>query len=614
MRCPHCAEYLDDDLAVCTYCGETVSVARRPRHTRRAARHQREDDLLEAQTVAAGQGGIAPIPVRRSPREEQQDLRNAYRNEIATQFGESTEPIKVRKPKRKDTVTTLSGKRISLAKRTTNWAIIAGLVLVFLVAVGITAYMLLTRTDMGLIQLAAWGYEVDVETQWKLGELRMREGYIGQALEIFQKAHEEQPEYVEGAMLLGTALERDGQIEEAQALYLELIEEFPEYPEAYSKMISFYRDAGDHQAAIALMEKGFDTTEMVEFSDMLSDYMPDTPFANPIGGRSTEDITVTLQAVDDIPIYYTLDGTDPLEVGEIYTEPLFMSQGTYELHAVAVQQNGIPSKVLEETYTIQYPKPAAPQANVASGTYEKSRKVTLRPGGDDNKAKKDVVAIHYTTDGTPATIDSPLFTDPIQLPLGTSELRAIAVDKRGETSFEMIVGYKVKGNVKKAFNENDKLGKFSLMQTTYEQFTKTHGEPSSYTAFTSDKGEQCHKAAYSFGHACFVELEGKQVLYEVEIVSDALSGPRKVKVGMEMIDAMALFRDLARSGNAEGERLLYDDGEDKLGILRLEEDGNLAAHYYYPRAANDYAELSLYFNAREVLERIVWLRYTGDTE
>ena len=97
-------------------------------------------------------------------------------------------------------------------------------------------------------------------------------------------------------------------------------------------------------------------------------------------------------------------------------------------------------------------------------------------------------------------------------------------------------------------------------------------------------------------------------------MDSSLTGPRQVKVGMEMVDAVAMLRDRAQSGNAEGERLLYNDGDDKLGVLRREEDGNLAAHYYYPRGTNAYAELSLYFNAQEILERIVWLRYTGDTQ
>lgn len=607
MRCPHCATFVrDDSAALCPHCGHSLSGAERTRR-RRAQRRQELSPEIPPREAA---------PARRTPapqrREEQTRQREAYRGEIAPAYAGQEGPIRVRRPpNHQEDEVLLSGKRISLQKRTTNWAVVMLLIFIFLVAVVITAIILLTQTDMGQIQMAAWGYEVDVKTKWKLGEMRKREGYITQALEIFEEAYEEDTKNVEGAMLLGATYEQDGQEERAIELYTQVLKDVPDYPEAYNRMIRIYRDEQDHQSAIEMMELALEKTGSPEFSTLIKEYMPDAPFADPIGGRFIEDTDVVLNSVGDVEIYYTLDGSDPLTDGTLYEEPIHLVDGQrYELRAVSVQQNGIPSYELNDTYTIAVPAPDAPKATVASGTYDKSRKVGLR-------AADNVVAIYYTTDDTPPTTDSQLYTEPIQLPVGNTTLRAIAIDDRGKPSYEMIVGYKIKGNVKKAFNAEDTVGKFSLMKTTYEQFVKAQGEPGSYQPIDSPKeGDLCFEAQYSFGVARFVQQAGddKQVLYEMEIRTGELTGPRKSTVGMEMVDAIALFRDRARTGNAEGERLLYDDGDDVLGVLTREAGGNFAAHYYYPRGKNDYAELSLYFSADDLLERIVWLRYEGIAE
>src|SRR5580658_1594836 len=67
----------------------------------------------------------------------------------------------------------------------------------------------------------------------------------------------------------------------------------------------------------------------------------------------------------------------------------------------------------------------APIFNPAGGSYTTALSVEIT----DSDA---VAAIYYTTDGTTPTANSPLYTYPIAVGLGTTKIQAYAVDVTGE--------------------------------------------------------------------------------------------------------------------------------------------------------------------------------------
>jgi tetratricopeptide (TPR) repeat protein len=479
-------------------------------------------------------------------------------------------------------------------------------VLLAFAAAGTMGYVVLTQSIEGQMQLAAWGYQTTPEAYWRLGESQLREFYVGLALETLQTAYAMQPDNVDGCLLLGTAYERNSQPEKAEALYKQLLTTAPLSPTAYTRLAGMYRDQERHQDALTIMEQGYEQTGSETFTTMIQEYAPSAPEPSQIGGRSNQQIHLTIKAAEGCTIHYTLDGADPLEFGQLYTGEMVFDEGSVRVRAIAVQQNGVPSKEMDETYTVIYPTPNAPKANVASGQYEKAPLVSLR-------ADEGTVAIYYTIDNTPPTIHSPLYTGPIRLPLGNCNLRAIAVDGRGKVSYEMNISYKVKGAVKKMFNKDDAFEGLDLMKTTYDQFVRAYGEPGKYEQVDAGAPQDTYRADYHFGYACFIQVEagGKAVLYELSTTSAQMAGPRKLQVGDSEEKVLSAFRDYGGPSNDKGERVLYNNNDNSLGTYTLESDGTFAAHYYYPRAKNEYAELSFYFQ-KGAVARIHWLRYMGE--
>lgn len=537
-------------------------------------------------------------------------------------------PVYVRKPPERPVRASMQ-RKVSLSRRGPRIGLMLISVLVVLLAAGGSSWYFLTQSQDGQMLMAVWGWSnAPIEAYWRLGESKMREWNVSEAIDAFKKAYDAEAERggvnIDGILALANAYESDGQTEEAVKLYTDLIETVAtNHPEAYLRMHRMYKDAGKHKEAVEMLEKGRDACADDRFVKLIREYSPDAPYATVIGGRFDKEVRVFLKATEGTVIKYTLDDRPPPKSDEVATEDdrepfkhgkvyegeeLFFGEGTVRVRAVAVQENGVPSKEMDETYTVVFPTPDSPKANVPSGTYDYAPTVTI-------KAADKRMEIHYTVDNTPATVNSPLYTGPIKLRLGTTYLRAIAIDHRGKVSYEMNVEYKVKGAVKKMFNSNDGFDKLVLMKTTYDQFVRTYGKPDKYEQIDIGGPNDLFRADYSFGYACFIQVEaaGKALLYELMVESGSIQGPRKIKIGTSESAVIAAFRDMGGQAMENGERLLYDNGTNSLGAYRLGEDGNFAAHYYYPRdKKNEYVEVAFYFQRDEVV-RMHWLRYTGDT-
>lgn len=680
MLCPNCGRELSDFTRICPDCGTVLREtgrrgAVRERTTHRvevarpeenAASHGRTTQTAPSapcepyrdgasrvrpnvqSTVQPGEGPSQRVGARRAsapPRSEGMvggaapvtpgrvvRVRHAPKREKALLQGKPAKPS-----------VKLNRQRVRV------WPIVISVTLVLL-AVVTGSLLLLLKTNGGQRQLARWGYDVSASAYMMLGGEYLDSGYVTQAIAAYQTAYEKEPDSVQAALELGSAYEIDGQREAALEIYQHLMDELaPQHVEAYNRVIRIYRDQGYNAEAVALMRTALEKTGSSTFETMIREFTPDPPAftivsgnadASNTSGRYQEETVVKIAAdTENAQIFFTLgEEENPLETGtlfgeddilvfneddtRLYTEDaqgnrtekqVYATEGKVTVRAVTVNANGVASEVETASYNVVVPTPDAPKATLQSGTYSKSYKVGIRAG-------EDIVEIHYTIDGTPATLQSPLYTEPIQLPIGRTTLRAIALSENGKVSYEMQVSYKVEGNLKKMFSSADTFKNLELMSTTYDSFVKKYGAPSNYVAIEGDGTGKSYEGTWDWGVARFVEKsEGKKpVLYYLETASTAMTGPRSTKIGMAIDDVCAKFRDLGSYPNEDGERTLYNYSDSSVqlntqfGTYRKAADGTYALHYYYPTKDNAFVELSYYQDTDGNVSRIVWTRYRSE--
>ena len=636
MICPNCGRELPDTLRVCPGCSTVLRVLRRKqagseetpvRVRRRVAPEQARDEQRRSTTTApAYDRREAGAPARKAPTILPVGLSRQQAREQARHVRHASEPAR----RKLDASPSMPNPPIyRKSHKRLLYALIVILAVLFFVA-AVAGYMLFVP-DEGHYLMATWGWSAArTDAYVTLGRELIEQAYFTRALEKLQVAIDRDPKNVDALVLMGQAYTELGQIEEAKAIYMSLINDIaPGHPSAYRNLIKIYQQQGYNAEALALMklasENVVDSTH--EFDVMLREYTPTAPSLSHPEGRYLEEIDVSITIPDGQTVYYTTDGTDPSESGMVYQagEKIHVAEGRMTVKAIGFTPDGTPSEQIVANYTVIIPTPAAPKANYQSGKYKKSPKISLRPGSEDPKENAKIVAIYYTLDGRQATTESTLYDPdkPIQLPIGKSRLRAIAVADNGKISYEMNVTYEVEGNLKKMFNENDTFKNMELYKTGYKTFTGTWGTPQSYELLPAEEGYspdmESYEAVYSWGTARFVikAKGGSPVLYALDTTNSKMTAPRTTRVGMSGEDVVAKFQDL---GQAElddaGNRLLYNlnSGNYKFGTYRREIDGNFAIHYYYPTSDTHeiFVELSYYLDAEGNVARIVWQRYLSE--
>ena len=487
---------------------------------------------------------------------------------------------------------------------------------------------LLFQTENGQRMMAQWDWEVaNTSAYITLGREYLEQAYFTRALEKLTVAVDREPDNVDALVLMAQAHTELGNIGEAKRIYTSLIEDIaPAHPSAYRKLIEIYEKEEYHAEALALTRRAEEATGANEFTVMLREKTPTKPTLSQNEGKYTNEIDVQITVPEGQTVYYTTDGTDPSESGLVYKPgtKIHVAEGKMTIKAIGFTANGTPSEQVTANYTVIIPTPAAPKANVKSGEYKYSPKVSLRSGDDKETSlnTSPIVAFYYTLDGRQATTESTLYTEPIQIPIGDSTLRAIGVAENGKISYEMKVTYKVTGNLKKMFNSSDTFKNMELYKTGYKTFTKNWGAPDSYELLPEeqwyDPEMESYEAVYSWGTARFVmNKSGNPVLYALDTANAKMTAPRSTKIGMSGADVMEKFRDLGHPDlDAEGNRLLYNwnSAGTQFGTYRYEGNGTHAIHYYYPVGDKNevFVELSYYLDGDKNVERIVWQRYLSE--
>lgn len=218
-------------------------------------------------------------------------------------------------------------------------------------------------------------------------------------------------------------------LESAEDVFLSAIETQPTNEELYQAAINFYMETEQPAKVSALLEDCEDQNVL----DSVSDYISSAPTFAPEEGTYNEVQEITLSSETGGDIYYTTDGTDPTaETGTKYGEPiLIQTEGEFEIRAIAVNANGIPSTVSSAVYTIEFPIEDAPAVTPSTGQYTEPTQITITvPEG---------YTAYYTMDGStpdPESSSTEQYTGPVNMPENTQTIfNAILVnDQNGKAT------------------------------------------------------------------------------------------------------------------------------------------------------------------------------------
>ena len=151
-----------------------------------------------------------------------------------------------------------------------------------------------------------------------------------------------------------------------------------------------------------------------------------------------------------------------------------------ELYAVAKTQS---IRDLFASYLL-----AEPQFSIEEGTYNELMELTLSLAEEGE--------IYYTTDGSRATQESTVYTEPISLDEGKTVIHAIAVTRAGQVSDEIIKTYEIALETPKAPGISPESGKYNTV--TRIELTIPEGATAYYTIDGTVPTEKSNVCGNSF--------------------------------------------------------------------------------------------------------------------
>ncbi len=195
-----------------------------------------------------------------------------------------------------------------------------------------------------------------------------------------------------------------------------------EKEKCYEKAIAILDEQKNYQKISDLLKNCEDEILVTQFQHYLA---MEPEFSVPSGNYG-EVIPLKLSSNTSGKIYYTLNGSKPTQDSKVYVAPIFLETGDYVVSAMFVNDYGIESEIVRNSYHIDLLVPDPPKIALYSGLYVEPTmiEVTLPETGE----------IYYTTNGNIPTIDSNHYTEPIEMPLGRTEFNFITISDEGVPS------------------------------------------------------------------------------------------------------------------------------------------------------------------------------------
>ncbi len=248
------------------------------------------------------------------------------------------------------------------------------------------------------------------------------------AIDLYEKAIEKDPDNVKIKYAISNCYIMAGQDKNAIFILQEIANDNPALEEdAYERIFNIYSENEDYNGINDFLLGCSNETIVNRFKD----YLCKKPEFSLKPGEYEEEMTLELTNDVNGFIYYTLDGSEPDENSFLYTEPILLASGEYDVKAVFVSQLGVISEMNEAEYNIKIKIPLAPQVSIESGSYNVP--IVIKVETDINcetyyvEYRPDVKA----EDRVDPDKNSTLYEYPLIMPMGASEFRFISYNEEG---------------------------------------------------------------------------------------------------------------------------------------------------------------------------------------
>ena len=253
-------------------------------------------------------------------------------------------------------------------------------------------------------------------TQMRLAEQAYENENYEKAISHAQKALTLKGSSVETRLLLYVLYGETGQTD--LSLLLEVLELDPDNEDAYLYLIAYYSESDDYASLLELAENVPDETLLTLFEG----YLVALPDISPDEGTYEHNTEISISAEENLTVYYTTDGSTPSEASDVYTQAFELESGTWTVSAIAVDENGNRSLIMQAVYVIDPQQPSAVSISPAGGTYTEEISITL--------TADEGCTIYYGWD-TQLLSEMSEYTKSITIPEGNHILCAIAVSEDG---------------------------------------------------------------------------------------------------------------------------------------------------------------------------------------
>jgi len=251
-----------------------------------------------------------------------------------------------------------------------------------------------------------------------------------EAAGLYEEALMAQKDY-ELLVAYANCLYEMGETDRALSNYYAAIDMEPENETAYACVIAIYEEQDAYEEINALLTE----CDSEQVRKAFQNYLAITPVYNYDGGHYNQVIPLKITAPTMGDVYYTLNGTDPMRYGTLYTTPVFLRSGVYNVCAIYINDLGICSDVVRAQFIIEGNIPKEPEVELLSGQYTTPQKIrVVVPQG---------CVVYYTTDGSVPDEDSFIYGEPIPMKEGVSNYRFVAISEEGMRSEEVARSYQL---------------------------------------------------------------------------------------------------------------------------------------------------------------------------